>query len=83
MVVYSILTGESFPVVYRGFLGLTFNPYTTQTEPHDYCVELFASISRFNSILLDMDRDIWTYIMFYFYNVRSLVKLDPPLCHIK
>lgn len=53
-------------------LGLTFNPYTTQIEPHDYCAELFASISRFNSILLDMDRDIWTYIMIGYFKQRTV-----------
>ena len=43
-------------------LGLTFNPYTTQIEPHDYIAELFDAIARFNTILIDLDRDIWGYI---------------------
>ncbi len=43
-------------------LGLTWNPYTTQIEPHDYIAELFNAISRFNTILIDFDRDIWGYI---------------------
>lgn len=43
-------------------LGLTFNPYTTQIEPHDYIAELFAAVDRFNTILIDFDRDIWGYI---------------------
>ncbi|TQV84437.1 adenylosuccinate lyase [Aliikangiella coralliicola] len=43
-------------------LGLTWNPYTTQIEPHDYIAEYFDVISRFNTILLDYDRDIWGYI---------------------
>lgn len=43
-------------------LGLTWNPYTTQIEPHDYIAELFDAIARFNTILLDFDRDIWGYI---------------------
>jgi len=43
-------------------LGLTWNPYTTQIEPHDYIAELFDVIARFNTILLDFDRDIWGYI---------------------
>ncbi|MFO8044433.1 MAG: adenylosuccinate lyase [Halomonas sp.] len=43
-------------------LGLTFNPYTTQIEPHDYIAELFDAICRFNTILIDFDRDIWGYI---------------------
>ena len=43
-------------------LGLTWNPYTTQIEPHDYMAELFDSIARFNTILIDYDRDLWGYI---------------------
>jgi len=43
-------------------LGLTFNAYTTQIEPHDYIAELFDAIARFNTILIDFDRDIWGYI---------------------
>ncbi|MDN4503399.1 adenylosuccinate lyase [Alteromonadaceae bacterium BrNp21-10] len=43
-------------------LGVTWNPYTTQIEPHDYIAELFDAISRFNTILIDFDRDIWGYI---------------------
>lgn len=43
-------------------LGLSFNPYTTQIEPHDYMAELFDAIRRFNTILLDFNRDVWGYI---------------------
>lgn len=43
-------------------LGLTFNAYTTQIEPHDYIAELFDAIARFNTILIDFDRDVWGYI---------------------
>jgi adenylosuccinate lyase len=43
-------------------LGLTWNPYTTQIEPHDYVAELFNAVSRFNTILMDFDRDVWGYI---------------------
>ncbi|WP_017446234.1 adenylosuccinate lyase [Gayadomonas joobiniege] len=43
-------------------LGLTWNPYTTQIEPHDYIAELFDAIARANTILIDFDRDIWAYI---------------------
>ena len=45
-------------------LGLTFNPYTTQIEPHDYIAELFNALQRFNTILIDFDRDIWGYISY-------------------
>ncbi|TCM67731.1 adenylosuccinate lyase [Acinetobacter calcoaceticus] len=43
-------------------LGLQFNPYTTQIEPHDYMAELFDALRRFNTILIDFNRDVWGYI---------------------
>lgn len=43
-------------------LDLTFNPYTTQIEPHDYIAELFDALRRFNTILIDFNRDVWGYI---------------------
>ena len=43
-------------------LGLTWNAFTTQIEPHDYIAELFDAIARFNTILIDFDRDVWGYI---------------------
>ncbi len=43
-------------------LGLSFNPYTIQIEPHDYMAELFDAFARANTILLDLNRDIWSYI---------------------
>ena len=43
-------------------LGLTWNPYTTQIEPHDFIAEYFDAVSRFNTILIDYDRDVWGYI---------------------
>lgn len=43
-------------------LGLSWNPYTTQIEPHDYIAELFDAVGRFNTILIDFDRDVWGYI---------------------
>ncbi len=43
-------------------LGLTFNPFTTQIEPHDYIAEIFDAMARFNTILIDFDRDVWGYI---------------------
>ena len=43
-------------------LGLSWNPYTTQIEPHDYIAELFSAASRFNTILIDFNRDVWGYI---------------------
>lgn len=53
-------------------LGLTFNPYTTQIEPHDYIAELFDAIARFNTILIDFDRDIWAYISNGYFKQRTI-----------
>ena len=43
-------------------LGLVFNPYTIQIEPHDWMAELFDALARLNTILLDLDRDVWGYV---------------------
>lgn len=53
-------------------LGLTFNPYTTQIEPHDYIAELFDAIARFNTILIDFDRDVWGYISLGYFKQRTI-----------
>ena len=53
-------------------LGLTWNPYTTQIEPHDYIAELFQAICRFNTILLDFDRDIWSYISIGYFKQKKV-----------
>lgn len=51
-------------------LKLTFNPYTTQIEPHDYIAELFDAVKRFNTILIDFNRDIWQYISLGYFKQR-------------
>lgn len=53
-------------------LGLTWNPYTTQIEPHDYIAELFDAIARFNTILIDFDRDIWGYISLGYFGQKVI-----------
>jgi len=53
-------------------LGLTFNPYTIQIEPHDYMAELFHAISRFNTILIDISRDIWGYISVGYFKQKTI-----------
>tara|TARA_Y100001001_G_C7985661_1_gene301056 strand:- start:313 stop:1677 length:1365 start_codon:yes stop_codon:yes gene_type:complete len=53
-------------------LGLTFNPYTTQIEPHDYIAELFDAIARFNTIVIDFDRDIWAYISNGYFKQKTI-----------
>jgi adenylosuccinate lyase len=52
-------------------LGLTFNPHTIQIEPHDYIAELFDAIARTNTILLDLNRDIWGYISLGYFKQRT------------
>ena len=52
-------------------LGLTFNPYTIQIEPHDYMAELFDAMARANTILLDLNRDIWAYISLGYFKQRT------------
>lgn len=53
-------------------LGLSWNPFTTQIEPHDYIAELFDAIARFNTILLDFDRDVWGYIALGHFKQRTV-----------
>ncbi|MBB1487699.1 adenylosuccinate lyase [Oceanospirillum sediminis] len=53
-------------------LGLTWNPYTTQIEPHDYIAELFDAVARFNTILIDFDRDVWGYISLGYFKQRTI-----------
>lgn len=53
-------------------LGLLWNPYTTQIEPHDYIAEYFHAMSRFNTILIDFDRDVWSYISVGFFKQKTV-----------
>ncbi len=53
-------------------LGLTWNPYTIQIEPHDYMAELFDAISRFNNILIDFSRDVWGYISLGYFKQKTV-----------
>jgi adenylosuccinate lyase len=56
----------------EGTLGLDFNPYTTQIEPHDYIAELYDATARFNTILIDFDRDIWGYISLGYFKQKTI-----------
>ena len=51
-------------------LGLELNPYTTQIEPHDYMAELFDAVARANTILIDLDRDVWGYVSLGYFRQR-------------
>ncbi len=53
-------------------LGLSWNAFTTQIEPHDYIAELFDAVARFNTILLDFDRDVWGYIALGHFKQRTI-----------
>jgi adenylosuccinate lyase len=53
-------------------LGLKINPFTIQIEPHDYMAELFDAISRFNTILIDLSRDIWAYISNAYFKQKTV-----------
>lgn len=53
-------------------LGLAWNPYTIQIEPHDYIAEYFHAMQRFNTILIDFDRDIWSYISIGFFKQKTV-----------
>lgn len=53
-------------------LGLQWNPYTIQIEPHDYIAEFFHALSRFNTILLDFNRDIWGYISLGYFKQKTI-----------
>ncbi len=55
-----------------GSLGLQWNPYTTQIEPHDYMAELFDTTRRINTILIDLARDIWGYISWGYFRQRTV-----------
>ncbi len=59
---YPDVDWEAFAKRFVEARGLTFNPYTTQIEPHDYMAELFDAHARINTILIDLNRDIWGYI---------------------
>ncbi|MBN2702275.1 MAG: adenylosuccinate lyase [Methylothermaceae bacterium] len=53
-------------------LGLAWNPYTTQIEPHDYLAELFDCLSRISTVLIDFDRDVWGYISLGYFRQKSV-----------
>jgi adenylosuccinate lyase len=59
---YPEINWESFAKQFVESLGLTYNPMTIQIEPHDYMAELYDNLSRINTILIDLDRDIWGYV---------------------
>ncbi|OHV09944.1 adenylosuccinate lyase [Kushneria phosphatilytica] len=72
MVAYPEIDWAENARIFVEALGLTFNPYTTQIEPHDYIAEFFDALCRFNTILLDFDRDVWGYISLGYFKQRTV-----------
>ncbi len=71
-VAYPDVDWAEFAQCFVESLGLQWNPYTTQIEPHDYIAEFFHALSRFNTILLDFDRDIWGYISLGYFKQKTI-----------
>ncbi|HKK55444.1 adenylosuccinate lyase [Marinobacter sp.] len=69
---YPSVDWASFAREFIESLGLDWNPYTTQIEPHDYIAELYDAIARFNTILIDLDRDIWGYISLGYFKQKTV-----------
>ena len=70
---YPNLDWESFSKSFIESIGVTYSPFTTQIEPHDYIAEYFHAISRFNTILIDFSRDIWSYISNAYFKQKTVV----------
>ena len=71
-VAYPDIDWAEFAQQFVESLGLQLNPYTIQIEPHDYIAEFFHALSRFNTILLDFDRDIWSYISLGYFKQKTI-----------
>lgn len=69
---YPDVDWEQFSQSFVESLGLSFNPYTTQIEPHDYIAELFDAVARYNTILIDFDRDVWGYISLGYFKQKTV-----------
>ncbi|MDU3155591.1 adenylosuccinate lyase [Hafnia alvei] len=72
VVAYPEVNWHQFSKEFVTSLGIQWNPYTTQIEPHDYIAELFDCVARFNTILLDFDRDIWGYIALSHFKQKTI-----------
>jgi adenylosuccinate lyase len=72
LIAYPKVDWEAFAKNLVESLGLVWNPFTTQIEPHDCIAELFDAVRRFNTILLDLDRDLWSYISIGYFKQRTV-----------
>ena len=71
-VAYPEIDWPEFARTFIESLGLEMNPYTIQIEPHDYIAELFDALARFNTILIDLCRDIWSYISLGYFKQKTV-----------
>jgi len=69
---YADIDWQASAQIFIEQLGLDFNPYTTQIEPHDYMAELFDGLARSNTILIDFARDIWGYISLGYFKQKTI-----------
>ena len=72
---FSAYPDSDWPAIARRFvesMGLAWNPYTTQIEPHDYIAELFDAQLRLNTILIDFSRDVWSYISIGYFRQKTV-----------
>jgi len=72
LVAYPELDWAAFAQHFVESLGLSWNPYTTQIEPHDYIAEFFDAMARFNTIVLDFSRDMWGYIALGYFKQKTV-----------
>ncbi|MEQ5221207.1 adenylosuccinate lyase [Providencia alcalifaciens] len=69
---YPEVNWHDFSETFVTSLGIKWNPFTTQIEPHDYIAELFDCVARFNTIVLDFDRDIWGYVALNHFKQKTI-----------
>jgi adenylosuccinate lyase len=72
IIAYPEIDWPAFSQQFIESIGLTINPFTIQIEPHDYMAEMFDAISRFNTILIDLSRDIWAYISNAYFKQKTV-----------
>jgi predicted phosphate transport protein (TIGR00153 family) len=72
MVAYPDVDWQAVAGLFVTSLGLTWNPYVTQIESHDYMAEAFNALARFNNVLLGFDRDIWSYVSLGYFRQRTV-----------
>ncbi|HWS03516.1 MAG TPA: adenylosuccinate lyase [Gammaproteobacteria bacterium] len=72
MITYPEIDWQAFAEKFVTDLGLDWNPYTTQIEPHDYIAEMFDAIARYNTVLIDFSRDVWGYISLGYFKQRTI-----------